>query len=128
MLFRSFEIAALAGAIAGCAARGIPVLIDGFIVSVAALIAVSEQPGIRAWLLFSHRSAEPGHQAILDALKAIPLLDMGMRLGEGSGAAVTVPLIRAACALHNNMASFYTAGVDNRQNDALQSGANSRND
>ncbi|EBA00716.1 nicotinate-nucleotide--dimethylbenzimidazole phosphoribosyltransferase [Marinobacter sp. ELB17] len=126
--FGGFEIAALAGAIAGCAARGIPVLIDGFIVSVAALIAVSEQPDIRAWLLFSHRSAEPGHQAILDALEATPLLDMGMRLGEGSGAAVAVPLIRAACALHNNMASFDTAGVDDGQNDAPQSGANSRND
>jgi nicotinate-nucleotide--dimethylbenzimidazole phosphoribosyltransferase len=126
--FGGFEIAALAGAIAGCAARGIPVLIDGFIVSVAALIAVSEQPDIRAWLLFSHRSAEPGHQAILDALKATPLLDMGMRLGEGSGAAVAVPLIRAACALHNNMASFDAAGVNVGQNDAPQSGANSRND
>ena len=126
--FGGFEIAALAGAIAGCAARGIPVLIDGFIVSVAALIAVSEQPDIRAWLLFGHRSAEPGHQTILDALQATPLIDMDMCLGEGSGAAVAVPLIRAACALHNGMASFSSAGVDERLKDAAKPGKVKRND
>jgi nicotinate-nucleotide--dimethylbenzimidazole phosphoribosyltransferase len=109
--FGGFEIAALAGAIAGCAARAIPVLIDGYIVSVAALIAVSHQPGIRPWLLFAHCSAEPGHQAILSALNAEPLLNLGMRLGEGSGAAAAVPLLRVACELHNQMASFADAGV-----------------
>jgi nicotinate-nucleotide--dimethylbenzimidazole phosphoribosyltransferase len=109
--FGGFEIAALAGAIAGCAARSIPVLIDGYIVSVAALIAVSHQPGIRPWLLFAHCSAEPGHQAILSALNAEPLLNLGMRLGEGSGAAAAVPLLRVACELHNQMASFADAGV-----------------
>jgi len=113
--FGGFEIAALAGAIAGCAARSIPVLIDGYIVSVAALIAVSHQPDIRPWLLFAHRSAEPGHQAILAALNAEPLLDLGMRLGEGSGAAAAVPLLRIACELHNGMASFADAGVTNRK-------------
>ncbi len=126
--FGGFEIAALAGAIAGCAARGLPVLIDGFIVTVAALIAVSEQPDIRPWLLFSHRSAEPGHQAVLDALNATPLVDMDMRLGEGSGAAVAVPLIRAACALHNEMASFDTAGVDERLQIATKPGKVKRHD
>ncbi|WP_407638088.1 nicotinate-nucleotide--dimethylbenzimidazole phosphoribosyltransferase [Marinobacter lipolyticus] len=109
-----FEIAALTGAILGCAARGIPVLVDGYIVSVAALLGVFQQPALRDWLLFAHRSAEPGHARVLEALDAKPLLDLGMRLGEGSGAAVAVPLLRAACALHNNMASFADAGVSNK--------------
>lgn len=112
-----FEIAALAGAILGCAARSVPVLVDGFIVSVAALVAVRQQPELRNWLLFAHRSAEPGHQTVLEALDAKPLLDLGMRLGEGSGAAVAVPLLRAACALHNGMASFADAGVSDRSPD-----------
>lgn len=109
-----FEITALAGAILGSAARGIPVLVDGFIVSVAALVAVRQQPQLRHWLVFAHRSAEPGHQAVLDAMNARPLLDLGMRLGEGSGAAVAVPLLRSACALHNQMASFADAGVTDK--------------
>ncbi|MBE0486504.1 nicotinate-nucleotide--dimethylbenzimidazole phosphoribosyltransferase [Marinobacter sp.] len=109
-----FEIAALAGAILGCAARRIPVLVDGFIVSAAALVAVQRQPGARDWLIFAHRSAEPGHDAVLEALDATPLLDLGMRLGEGSGAAVALPLLRAACALHNHMASFADAGVSGK--------------
>ncbi len=109
-----FEIAGLTGAILGCAARGIPVLVDGYIVSVAALLGVRQQPALRDWLLFAHRSAEPGHARVLEALNAEPLLDLGMRLGEGSGAAVAVPLLRAACALHNNMASFADAGVSNK--------------
>lgn len=112
-----FEIAALTGAIMGSAARGIPVLVDGFIVSVAALVAVRQQPAIRDWLLFAHRSAEPGHQAVLNAMQAEPLLDLGMRLGEGSGAAVAVPLLRAACTLHNQMASFTDAGVSDKSGD-----------
>jgi len=112
--FGGFEIAALAGAFVGCAARSIPVLVDGYIASVAALLAVSQQPDIRPWLLFAHRSAEPGHEAILEALDAEPLLDLGMRLGEGSGAAVAIPLLRMACELHNKMASFEDAGVSNR--------------
>ncbi len=109
-----FEIAALTGAILGCAARRIPVLVDGFIVSVAALVAVRQQPGVRGWLLFSHQSAEPGHRAVLEALDAEPLLNLGMRLGEGSGAAIAVPLLRSACALHNQMATFADAGVSDK--------------
>ncbi|KPP96986.1 nicotinate-nucleotide--dimethylbenzimidazole phosphoribosyltransferase [Marinobacter sp. HL-58] len=112
-----FEIAALAGAIMGSAARGIPVLVDGFIVSVAALVGVLRQPELRHWLIFAHRSAEPGHRAVLEALDAKPLLDLGMRLGEGSGAAVALPLLRSACALHNRMASFADAGVTDRDED-----------
>lgn len=106
-----FEIAALTGAILGCAARRIPVLVDGFIVSVAALVAVRQQPSVRPWLIFAHRSAEPGHQAVLTAMDAEPLLNLGMRLGEGSGSAVALPLLQSACALHNSMASFADAGV-----------------
>lgn len=109
------EIAALTGAMMGAAQRRIPVLVDGFIVSVAALVAVRQQPGVRDWLLFAHRSAEPGHGRVLAALDARPLLDLGMRLGEGSGAAVAVHLLRHACALHNRMATFDDAGVSNRQ-------------
>ncbi len=108
-----FEIAAIAGAFIGCAVRGIPVLVDGFIVSVAALAAVRLRPELADWLLFAHRSQEPGHRRVLAALDAQPLLDLGMRLGEGSGAAVAVPLIRSACALHNQMATFADAGVSN---------------
>ncbi len=106
-----FEIAALAGAFLRAGQLGIPVLIDGFITTAAALAAVHHQPALAPWLLFSHRSAEPGHQIMLDALDAEPLLDLGMRLGEGSGAASTVPLLRMACALHNGMATFADAGV-----------------
>ncbi|QCF27069.1 nicotinate-nucleotide--dimethylbenzimidazole phosphoribosyltransferase [Hydrocarboniclastica marina] len=106
-----FEIAGLAGAFLGCASRGIPVLVDGFIASVAALVACRQQPALRPWLHFAHRSCEPGHSRVLDALEANPLLDLSMRLGEGSGAAVAVPLLRLACALHNGMASFAEAGV-----------------
>ncbi|EKF75511.1 nicotinate-nucleotide-dimethylbenzimidazole phosphoribosyltransferase [Alcanivorax hongdengensis A-11-3] len=106
-----FEIAALAGAFIGCAVRGIPVLVDGFIVSVAALAAVRLRPELHDWLLFAHHSLEPGHMAVLTALDARPLLALHMRLGEGSGAAVAAPLLRSACALHNQMATFADAGV-----------------
>ena len=109
--FGGFEIAAMSGAILHCAQRGLPVLVDGYIASVAALAAVKINPGARAWLLFSHRSAEPGHSAVLDALEAEPLLDLGMRLGEASGGAVALPPLRLACELHNNMATFAEAGV-----------------
>lgn len=106
------EIAALAGAFVGAASRGIPVLVDGFIVSVAALVATRQHPALRPWLHFGHQSAEPGHRSVLAALDAHPLLQLDMRLGEGSGAATAVPLLRAACALHNQMASFAQAGID----------------
>lgn len=106
-----FEIAALTGALIRCAQLRMPVLVDGFIVSVAALVATRLNPGVRPWLLFAHRSAEPGHARVLDALGARGLLDLGMRLGEGSGAAVAVPLLRMACVLHADMATFAEAGV-----------------
>ncbi|RRV68826.1 nicotinate-nucleotide--dimethylbenzimidazole phosphoribosyltransferase [Stutzerimonas stutzeri] len=109
-----FEIAALAGAYLRCAQLGIAVLVDGFICSAAALCAVRLNPDCRPWLIFAHRSAEPGHLAVLEALGAVPLLDLGLRLGEGSGAALAVPLLQQACALHNDMATFAEAAVSDR--------------
>lgn len=109
-----FEIAALAGAYVACAKMAMPVLVDGFISSSAALIAVRLCPGVADWLLYSHASAEPGHSIILAELDAEPLLELGMRLGEGSGAAVAVPLLRMACALHNDMATFTEAEVSGK--------------
>lgn len=109
-----FEIAALAGAYISCANLGLPVLVDGFISSAAALVAEYICPGVKAWFLFSHSSAEPGHCNVLDALGAKTLLDLQMRLGEGSGAAIAVPLLRIACALHNDMATFSEAQVSEK--------------
>jgi nicotinate-nucleotide--dimethylbenzimidazole phosphoribosyltransferase len=106
-----FEIAALVGAFIACSRLGLPALVDGFIATAAALVAERLCPGTRDWLLFAHRSAEPGHARLLQALQARPLLDLGMRLGEGSGAATAVPLLRLACALHGGMATFSEAGV-----------------
>ena len=106
-----FEIAALSAAMVAAAQQRVPFLVDGFITTAAALIAVAIQPSVREWLLFSHCSAEPGHQLLLDHLQASALLDLNMRLGEGSGAGVAVPLLRMACALHNQMATFETAQV-----------------
>ena len=106
-----FEIVGLVGATLACAQEGIPVLVDGFISSVAALIAVEINPSIRPWLFFSHCSAEVGHAAVLKYLNANALLNLDMRLGEASGAAIAAPLLKMACDLHNNMATFDQAGV-----------------
>lgn len=101
----------MAGAMIAAAQRGVPVLVDGFIVSAAALAAVRLNPGVRDWLLFSHGSAERGHASLLTVLDATPLLQLDLRLGEGSGAALALPLLRLACALHNGMATFAEAAV-----------------
>lgn len=109
------EIAALTGAYLRCAQIGIVVLIDGFICSTAALLAVRLNPACRDWFIFAHRGAEPGHRAVLAALRAEPLIELGLCLGEGSGAALAVPLLQQACRLHNEMATFAEAAVsDNR--------------
>ncbi len=108
------EIAALTGAYISSAQHGLPVLVDGFICSVAALCAVRLNPDVNQWLLYSHQSAEPGHQKILAALDAEPLLNLGMRLGEGSGAAMAVPILRMACELHGQMATFEQASVSEK--------------
>jgi nicotinate-nucleotide--dimethylbenzimidazole phosphoribosyltransferase len=86
-----FEIAALVGAYLAAAQEGVAVLVDGFICTVAALVAVRLNPACREWLLFGHRGAEPGHRHVLETLQAEPLLELGLRLGEGSGAALAVP-------------------------------------
>ncbi len=106
-----FEIAALMGAYVRAAQLGMPVLVDGFISTAAALIAIAVQPAVADWLFLSHTSAEPGHFFAVAELKQRPLLDLGLRLGEGSGAAIAVPLLRMACALHNQMATFSEAAV-----------------
>lgn len=107
-----FEIAALVGSYIAAAQQGIPVLVDGFICTAAALMAVRFNPGVKQWLLFSHQSAEPAHRLVLTKMLAEPLLQLDLRLGEGSGAAVAVPLLQAALTLHNQMATFSQASVD----------------
>jgi len=109
------EIAAIAGAMAEAIARGVAVLVDGFIVGAAALALVRLDPAWRAGMIFAHRSAEPAHARVLAAIGAVPLLDLGMRLGETSGALTAFPLVEAACALHNEMATFAEAGVPDRE-------------
>lgn len=106
-----FEIAALTGFYVAAAQRGTPLLVDGFISTAAALLAVALNPSVQPWLLYAHCSAEPAHKIALAKLKAQPLLNIGMRLGEGSGALAAVPLIQSALALHREMATFADAGV-----------------
>lgn len=108
------EIAGLVGAYITAAQQQLPVLVDGFICTAAALLAVKLNPRVRDWLLFSHESAEAGHKVALQSLAAEPLLQLGLRLGEGSGAALAVPLLKSALALHNGMASFVQAGVSEK--------------
>ena len=106
-----FEIAALVGAYLQGAQCGVAMLVDGFIASVAALTALRINPDIHPWLLLAHQSAEPGHAAVVQALDKTPLLQLQMRLGEASGAAMAAPLLKMACALHNEMATFDSAEV-----------------
>lgn len=105
------EIAAIAGFYLEAARLGVPVMLDGYISTAAALAAAAIEPGVVNWMLASHRSAEAGHSIALQSLKLEPLLDMRMRLGEGTGAALTLPIVRAALALHARMATFGEAGV-----------------
>ena len=109
--YGGFEIVMMAGAMIGAARAGAVVIVDGFIASVAALAADALAPALRDYLVFAHRSAEPGHRVVLDALGASPLLDLGMRLGEGTGALLAWPLLRSAAAMLSDMASFESAGV-----------------
>lgn len=108
------EIAALVGCILEAAKTGIAVVIDGFIVTVAALVATRIDPACAEALIYAHRSAEPAHQLALEALGAEPLLDLGMRLGEGTGAVLAMPLLRAAAAILREMATFESAAVADR--------------
>jgi nicotinate-nucleotide--dimethylbenzimidazole phosphoribosyltransferase len=106
-----FEIAGLAGVVLAGAAYRIPVFLDGFIVGAAALAAVRIAPEARHYLVAAHRTVEPGHRHVLEALRLAPYLDLGMRLGEGTGAALGIGLARAAAAILSEMATFKSAGV-----------------
>jgi nicotinate-nucleotide--dimethylbenzimidazole phosphoribosyltransferase len=108
------EIAAMCGFCLGAAARRVPVVTDGFIATAAAALAARLCPPFSGYLLASHRSAEPGHAHLLAMLGQEPLLDLGMRLGEGTGAALAIKLIQAAIAAFTQMATFSTAGVSNK--------------
>lgn len=108
------ELAALAGAAAEAARRRLPVLLDGYAVTVAALAAVRLEPGVGEVLIAGHRSAEPGHGRVLEELGLEPLLDLRMRLGEASGALIALPIVEAAGALHGSMATFEEAGIGRR--------------
>lgn len=109
--FGGFEIATMVGAMLAAAEAKMVLLIDGFIVSSAALVAARLQPAVLDYCVFCTRSAEPGAQAQLAAMNAEPLLDLGLRLGEGTGAALAYPLLQAAVNFLNEMASFASAGV-----------------
>jgi nicotinate-nucleotide--dimethylbenzimidazole phosphoribosyltransferase len=107
-----FEIAGLVGVMLAGAARRIPVAVDGFIATSAALVAASLAPASRHALFAAHRSAEPGHAIALAHLGLEPYLDLGLRLGEGTGAALFIHLARAASRIFGEMATFKSAGVD----------------
>ncbi|MBM7071790.1 nicotinate-nucleotide--dimethylbenzimidazole phosphoribosyltransferase [Shewanella sp. 202IG2-18] len=108
-----FEIVQLVGAILSAAEQKKLVVIDGFIVSVAALFAYHIAPESRDYMIFSHKSQEQAHEVLLNELSATPLLDIGLRLGEGTGAVLALPLIESALAFYHQMASFEEAKVDN---------------
>lgn len=112
--FGGYEIAMLCGAILAAAAHRSIVVIDGFTVTVAAALAIALQPHVKEYCVFSHRSAEYAHGALLNYLSVEPVLSLGMRLGEGSGAGLALPLLRAALGLFNEMATFGSAGVSQR--------------
>jgi nicotinate-nucleotide--dimethylbenzimidazole phosphoribosyltransferase len=105
------ELAAIAGAVIGARLARVPVLLDGFICTAAAATLEAAVPGALDHCLVAHRSQEPGHRLLFEQLRQAPLLDLGLRLGEGSGAALAVPILRAAAACHSGMATFAEAGV-----------------
>jgi nicotinate-nucleotide--dimethylbenzimidazole phosphoribosyltransferase len=105
------EIAAMTGLILGAARFGIAIVADGFISTAAAAIAFAIEPRVRGYLFAGHRSEEPGHQVLLEYLGLKPILLLNMRLGEGTGAVLAMPIIESAMALYNQMATFASAGV-----------------
>ncbi len=115
MKLGGFEIGVLSGVMLGAAAMRRPVVIDGFISSAAALVAQAVCPPARDYMIASHVSAERGHRGALSALGLEPLFDLGMRLGEGTGAALAIPIVEAAAATLSEMATFAEAGVSDRE-------------
>jgi nicotinate-nucleotide--dimethylbenzimidazole phosphoribosyltransferase len=109
-----FEIAAMAGVCMGAAAENVPVVVDGFIATAATAAAERIRPGLLAHLFFGHRSAEGGHGLALERLGVRPILDCGMRLGEGTGAALAMSVIESALVLFHEMATFESAGVSEK--------------
>jgi nicotinate-nucleotide--dimethylbenzimidazole phosphoribosyltransferase len=105
------ELAAIAGAVLGARLAGRPAVLDGYTATVAAAALECQQPGALDHCQIGHLSAEPGHRLVTHRLRRRPLLDLGMRLGEASGAALAIPLLKAACACHAGMATFAEAGV-----------------
>ena len=108
------ELAAIAGAVLAARMGRIPVLLDGFVCTAAAAVLHATDRHALDHCLVAHRSAEPGHTRLLEAIGQKPLFDLGMRLGEASAAALAVPILKAACACHNGMATFESAGVSNK--------------
>ena len=106
-----FEVGGIAGAVLGAASAGVPVFIDGFVSSSAALLATAIEPKCKDYIVASHLSVEPGHKAVLEHMGLVPLLDLGMRLGEGTGAAIAFVVADCACRILNEMATFDGAGV-----------------
>ncbi len=106
------EIAGVAGVVLGAAAGKIPVVVDGFISSAGALVACELMPEVKGYLIAAHRSVERGHMAMLERMGHAPLLDMGMRLGEGTGAALAMGLVDAGVKILKEMATFESAGVE----------------
>jgi nicotinate-nucleotide--dimethylbenzimidazole phosphoribosyltransferase len=113
-----FEIAGLVGVILAGASRRLPVVLDGFIAGAAALVAVRLSPQVGEYLIASHRSAEPGHKLLLGDLGLAPVFNLGMRLGEGTGAALAMPVLEAALRIYEEMATFEEAGVSGREGSA----------
>lgn len=113
--FGGFEIATMVGSILQAAADKRLIVVDGFIASAAVLLAISMMPAVAGYCVFAHQSGEKGHALMLAHMKAEPLLDLGLRLGEGSGAALAWPILVSACALLREMASFESAGVSRQE-------------
>lgn len=106
-----YEIVGVTGAILGAAAHSLPVVVDGWIVAASALAAIRIQPRVKDYLFFAHQSEEKGHRLLLEELDVHPLLNLGMRLGEASGAALAMSLLQAAARIYNEVATFAEAGV-----------------
>jgi nicotinate-nucleotide--dimethylbenzimidazole phosphoribosyltransferase len=114
-IYGGFEIVQLCGAMLQAAENKMIILVDGFIASVAFLSAYKMNPAVIAYAIFSHQSNERAHPLLLDYLKASPLLKLDMRLGEGTGCALAYPLVQSAINYLNEMASFESAGVSNKE-------------
>jgi nicotinate-nucleotide--dimethylbenzimidazole phosphoribosyltransferase len=111
-----FEIGAIAGIILGAAARRVPVLVDGFISTAGAMIAAVLAPSSRHYMIAAHRSVEPGHRLMQHYLDLQPIFQLDLRLGEGTGAALAMPVVASAIAILNEMATFGSANVSQKKN------------